>query len=79
MILVKMVVVQDVSMEVQFIEILFEGFQQDLFLEVFVVSSEVVQNFSSIDGFILVNGYWSILDGYLYFCKYCDFRFYDMI
>lgn len=78
MIPVKTVVVQDASMEAQPTETLPEGPQQDLPPEAPVASSEAAQNSSSTDGSTLANGHRSTLDGYLYSCKYCDFRSHDM-
>ncbi|KAL4675402.1 hypothetical protein H8959_009547, partial [Pygathrix nigripes] len=78
MIPVKTVVVQDASMEAQPAETLPEGPQQDLSPEAPVASSEAAQNPSSTDGSALANGHRSTLDGYLYSCKYCDFRSHDM-
>ncbi|KAI2594853.1 ZHX3 isoform 3, partial [Pan troglodytes] len=78
MIPVKTVVLQDASMEAQPAETLPEGPQQDLPPEASAASSEAAQNPSSTDGSTLANGHRSTLDGYLYSCKYCDFRSHDM-
>nr|XP_012610138.1 zinc fingers and homeoboxes protein 3 isoform X1 [Microcebus murinus]XP_012610140.1 zinc fingers and homeoboxes protein 3 isoform X1 [Microcebus murinus]XP_012610141.1 zinc fingers and homeoboxes protein 3 isoform X1 [Microcebus murinus]XP_012610142.1 zinc fingers and homeoboxes protein 3 isoform X1 [Microcebus murinus] len=78
MIPVKTVVLQDAGVEAQPAEAVLPGPQQDLPPEVPATSSEAAQNSSSTDGSALANGHRSTLDGYLYSCKYCDFRSHDM-
>ncbi|XP_062949900.1 zinc fingers and homeoboxes protein 3 [Cynocephalus volans] len=78
MIPVKTVVLQDSSTEAQPAQSLPEGPQQDLPPEVPATSSEAAQNSSSTEGSALANGHQSTLDGYLYSCKYCDFRSQDV-
>ncbi|XP_053429819.1 zinc fingers and homeoboxes protein 3 [Nycticebus coucang] len=78
MIPVKTVVLQDASVEAQPAEALPQAPQQDLPPEVPATSSEATQNASSTEGSALANGHRSTLDGYLYSCKYCDFRSHDM-
>lgn len=77
MIPVKTVVLQDASAETQPAEAGPDGPQQDLPPETPAASSEAAQN-SGPDGPALANGHRSTLDGYLYSCKYCDFRSQDV-
>lgn len=78
MIPVKTVVLQEASAEAQPAEALPEGPPPDLPPEAPATSSEVVQASSNTDSAALANGHQSTLDGYLYSCKYCDFRSQDI-
>ncbi|XP_040837397.1 zinc fingers and homeoboxes protein 3 [Ochotona curzoniae] len=78
MIPVKTVVLQDAGVEPQPVEPGPDGPQQDLPPEAPAPSSEAAQSSSGPDSSALANGHRSTLDGYLYSCKYCDFRSQDM-
>lgn len=81
MIPVKTVALQEASAEAQpaaAAEALPEGPPPDLPPEAPATGSEVAQAPSSTDSLALANGHQSTLDGYLYSCKYCDFRSQDI-
>jgi len=78
MIPVKTAVLQEAGAEAQPAEALPGGPQQEMPPEVPAGSSEAAQTSSSTDGPALANGHRGTLDGYLYSCKYCDFRAQDI-
>ncbi|KAM8774032.1 zinc fingers and homeoboxes protein 3 isoform 1-T2 [Rhynchonycteris naso] len=78
MIPLKTAALQDASAEAPPTETVPEGPPQDLPPEVPAASSEATQTPSSPDSAVLANGQRSTLDGYLFSCKYCDFRSQDI-